>query len=835
VIARLLELRWPTFLVLALCAGLAVSNWLRPPTDVLAGVALCAGAAAVIAAEGYRRLAALAALLLVAGLWWGGVRLAELERSVLAGRVGDWADATVVVTGPARRTRYSVRLPAQARAFDGEPVRERVLLELPGERAPPQGAVLELRAQPVEPHGPETGFDERGWLRRSGVHVVLRGRQPRVVGRRGGIGGVADRLRVHVADTLALVGRGERRAVLAGILLGEDEGLDGDLRDDFRASGLYHLLAVSGQNVAFVALGTAGIVLVLGLGRLVGQVAAIGAVLAYALAVGWQPSVVRASVAGCLAAVACLASRPSDAWHFLALGALVLLAWTPASLHEPGFQLSFTAVAAILVVVPRLRRLHAGYPLPWGVVQVVGIAAACGAATAPVLLLQFGVVPVWTVPANALAEPAMPPLLGLGLLAAVVEPVSPSAAAALTWLAGWCAAWIAWCARQVASWPHAQTSSPLVVAAPLAVAAAAGGLSRLPSGRRRPALLCSLAFAAVLAGGWLATRSPPSWTPPSGLRVSFLDVGQGDAALLEVPQGSVLVDQGPPEARVGERLRRSGLGRLSALVLTHPQRDHIGGAPGVLDRLGVETVLHPGLAVKSADSRSALAAGREQGAAVVVARAGQVFRLGRLVLRVMWPDGPGLPSEDPNERAIVLLASYGATDVLLTADAETNVTGRLRLPPVEVLKVAHHGSEDEGLEEALTVLRPRIAVVSVGRGNDYGHPRPETVAALEAAPGLQVFRTDRDGTVVVESDGRTLTVRRSAGPRRRRPRAQPRRSRRVRLPHGRDGARARLPPDRKRPPEDRDRARPASAPFRARSGRVGRRAGDGRGRRRGAL
>jgi competence protein ComEC len=587
---------------------------------------------------------------------------------------------------------------------------------------------------------------------------------------------------------------------------------------------------VSGQNVAFVALGTAGMALLLGLGRLVGQLAAIGAVTAYALAVGWQPSVVRASVAGCLAAVACLASRPSDSWHLLALGALVLLAWTPASLHEPGFQLSFTAVAAILVVIPHLRRLHAGYPLPWGLVHVVGIAAACGAATAPVLLLQFGVVPVWTVPANALAEPAMPALLGLGLLAAIVEPFSPSAAAALAWLAGWCAAWIAWCARQVADWPHAQTTSLLVVAAPLVLAAAAVWLARLPRGRRRPAMLCSLALAGALAAGWWAVRPQPSWAPPSGLRVTFLDVGQGDAALVEVPQGAVLVDQGPPEAEVGARLRRSGLRHLSALVLTHPQRDHIGGAAAVLERLRVETVLHPGLAVESSDSRSALRAAREQGAAVVVARAGQAFRLGRLVLRVAWPDGAGLPSEDPNERAIVLLASYGATDVLLTADAETNVTRRLRLPPVEVLKVAHHGSEDEGLEDALAELRPRVAVVSVGRGNDYGHPRRETIATLEALPGLQLLRTDRDGTVVIESDGRTLTVRRSDGRRRRRAGSGPRPSRRVRLPHARRRARTRVSADRHRPAQDRDRACAAPPAFRARGRGAGRRARERRRR-----
>ena len=139
------------------------------------------------------------------------------------------------------------------------------------------------------------------------------------------------------------------------------------------------------------------------------------AILAYALAVGWQPSVVRAAVAGCLASLAWLLSRPSDRWHTMAMGAVVLLAWTPRSLLEPGFQLSFAAVGAIFLTMPRLRRLHEGYPVPAALVEVVGISAACGIVTAPILWLQFGTIPLWTVPANALAEPAMPILLGCGL------------------------------------------------------------------------------------------------------------------------------------------------------------------------------------------------------------------------------------------------------------------------------------------------------------------------------------------------------------------------------------------------------------------------------------
>ena len=148
-----------------------------------------------------------------------------------------------------------------------------------------------------------------------------------------------------------------------------------------------------------------------------------------------------------------------------------------------------------------------------------------------------------------------------------------------------------------------------------------------------------------------------------------------------------------------------------------------------------------------------------RGVRVSTARAGQVYRLGRLRLRVLWPDGPGSPGDDPNLRAIVLLVSYGETDVLLTADAESDVTLPLHPPPVEVLKVAHHGSADPNLPDLLALVRPRVAVISAGEGNDYGHPAPSTLGALEAAPHLQVYRTDRDGRVVVESDGKRVWVR----------------------------------------------------------------------------
>ena len=753
-----METGWPALLLCTACAGLTLSVWLRLPADVLLPAA-CAAATGALLGRDLRRLALAGLALAILGLWWGALRETALEQSVLASHLGERAAARVVVTGPARRTQFALRAPAQVVRFGDEELRERVLLELPPGRAPPQGAILELRARPVEPRGPETGFDERAWLARQGIHVVLRGENPRVVGRRGGIGGVADRLHAHVEQTLARATAGERRAVLTGIVLGEEGGIDTSLRDAFRASGLTHLLAVSGQNVAITAIGVVWVARLAGIGRIAGEGLAILVVLAYALAVGWQPSVVRAAVAGILASLGWITARPRDRWHAMAVGALVLLAWTPTAGLDPGFQLSFAAVAAIFLAVPRVAGVPDAYPVPRGVWDVLVVAVACGLVTAPIVWLHFGSVALWTVPANLAAEPAMPPLIALSLAAAAFEPVLPGVATSLAWLAGWCAAWIAFVARVVSGWPSAQIHSAVALTAVLALAAAPVGVRRLPRYRRRVAAVGLVSIALTLAAAACAFRPVPSWAPPQGLRVTFLDVGQGDSALVEAPGGAVLVDEGPPEADVAGQLRAMGVRALTAIVLTHPQRDHIGGAAAVLDGLRVGEVEDPGIEAPSADHDAAMAAARRRHVPVEIVHEGDAFRIGKLRLRILWPDEPGLPSEDPNQHAVVALASYGATDVLLTADAESDVTGRLRIPPVEVLKVAHHGSEDPGLPDLLRTLRPRLAVISVGKGNDYGHPRPETIAALRAEPGLETLRTDESGRIVVESDGRTLSVR----------------------------------------------------------------------------
>jgi competence protein ComEC len=407
--------------------------------------------------------------------------------------------------------------------------------------------------------------------------------------------------------------------------------------------------------------------------------------------------------------------------------------------------------------VPRMGRWLEGYPMPRWLREVLAVSAACGLATAPIVLFHFDAVPAYAVLSNAFAAPAVGPLLGLALVTSAVEPVSASAAATLAWVNGWLAAYVAACARVVAGLPYAElsTAAATLTLGVIVLLLLAAFRMRPPRGPRLAVLAALSALVLVGWRSWPDGHLPP---PPQGLRVTVLDVGQGDSIVLQVPEGAVVIDQGPPEANVARQLARIGVRRVAMLVLTHPQRDHVGGAEQVLETHPVDTVLDPALQVESAHQEDAIAEAREKGIGVTLARAGQSYRLGRLRLRVLWPEDGGAPGEDPNQNATVLLASYGEVDVLLPADSESGVTLPLRPPPVEVLKVAHHGSADDGLARLLGLVRPEIAVISCGANNDYGHPAPSTLATLEGAPNLDLYRTDEDGRITLETDGRAISL-----------------------------------------------------------------------------
>ena len=444
----------PAHVVAAVCcAGLAAADATRLHGLPAAATVACAvtSLAAAVAPARWRQVAVAAVIVGVGGWWWASVRLDSLDRTQLASRIGSAGRFVVVTTGEARRGRFDQRQPGRTQA-------ERVELELRPGRAPPQGARVSILAVVQAPRGPSRGFDERTWLRRQGIHVVLHVDEWHVVGWRGGIGGISDRLRRWLRHASGPHLRGERGAVVEGVLLGDDGGLSPELKLAFQRAGIYHLLAVSGENVVLLAGGVLGFALVLGVGRAWAHVGAIAAIVAYVLAVGPQPSVIRAAVAGLAVSVAWLAGRLRDAWHVLLLAACVLLTWNPYTLFDAGFQLSFGAVVAIFVLGRPLLRELEGYPLPARLRPVLAISTACALATAPLLWIQFGRVPLYGIAANALVEPVVPVLLGLAFGAAAVDPFAPSVAVAMAWANGWVAAYVAACARAVAALPGAQAS-----------------------------------------------------------------------------------------------------------------------------------------------------------------------------------------------------------------------------------------------------------------------------------------------------------------------------------------------------------------------------------------
>jgi competence protein ComEC len=474
----------PAHVVAASAAcGLAFSDVVR----VRAGLwPLAIAAALALLAPRSAGLVPLALVVALGGWWWASWRLGELDRSPLRAEVDRAGRALVVVTAQPRVGRFEQRVFARVRRFDGHAFDEPVQLELPLGRAPPQGARVSMLAVVRLPRGPSHGFDERTWLRRQGIHVVLRVDWWTMTGRRGGFGGAGDRLRAWLRRASAPGLAGERRALVEGVLLGDDTGLTPGLKNAFRRSGLYHLLAVSGQNVVLLAGGMFGLAWLLGIGRTWAHVAALAAIGGYVVAVGPQPSVIRAAVSGAAVSVAWLAARERDPWHVLLLAAVVLLGWNPYTLFDAGFQLSFAAVIAIFLAVGPLLRELEGYPVPSSLGAALAVSAACSVATTPILWLQFGAVPLLGIVANALVEPAVGPLLGLAFAAAAVDPVAPPLAAALAWLNGWVAAYIALCARAVAAMPVAQAhgrGAALAAAGSFVVAAYAWQRWRTTSNR----------------------------------------------------------------------------------------------------------------------------------------------------------------------------------------------------------------------------------------------------------------------------------------------------------------------------------------------------------------
>jgi competence protein ComEC len=505
---------------------------------------------------------------------------------------------------------------------------------------------------------------------------------------------------------------------------------------------------------------------------------------------GSAPSIQRAGVMGAAGLLATLTGRRTSRLYALGLALVVTLAINPSVASDVGWQLSFAAVLGILLLAAPIRnrliaRLGGGR---WRRALAEGIAVTVAAtlATAPLIAFVFEEISLTSLAANVLAMPAVAPAMWLGMVSAALAQIPGIPLAPLNGLDALLLAYIAqvaaWCGRP--DWAvlhvHIDLATMLATYAAMAAAIAVGArLSRarrladararsafvVGSGyepkrrthRRKIAVIGPAALLAVLAVLGIRVLLSGSHVagPSPGLRIEVLDVGQGDAILLQPRSGpAVLVDGGPPGDELVAKLHGEGVDWLGAAIVTHDQSDHAAGIAEALGRLPISRLVYGRL------DRRFLAAARADGAHPEQVAAGTTLRSGSLRLEVLWPPPTLLaedpPDTDPNVLALVIRARWHRFTMLLTADAEAESTP-LDPGSIDVLKVAHHGSDDVGLGPLLDRIRPRLAVISVGARNSYGHPTPGTLATL-AAHGVPTLRTDLDGTIEIDVGRRSFSV-----------------------------------------------------------------------------
>jgi competence protein ComEC len=563
-----------------------------------------------------------------------------------------------------------------------------------------------------------------------------------------------------LGEVRALFGAREA-GLLMGLALGDTSGLDPGDEEHFRATGLGHLLAVSGENVAMVLAPILGLALLLRLSAVGRFLLGGGAVLFFVVLTGDEPSVLRAGVMAGLALAGALLGRPRSTGSILAGAVLVLLVVDPFLVYSLGFQLSVAATAGIVALAGPLAARLRFLPRPLAIATATTLAAQ--AAVSPILLDQFHQVPWVTIAANVMAFPAVAPALLLGLAAAGVGLLFAPAGALLALLATVPIRYLEVLADQMASAPLPSVTSggglPVLLGGMAAVAALAWWLR---SGRRLPrSFLVAGIFVLPLFVWATALRAGP----PSGLVVHFFDVGQGDAALVRSPGGAtLLIDGGPDPELTATKLAALGIKRLDAVVATHPHLDHFVGLPAVLARYPVGVVLDSGCRVpetRSAPYREFLRAVEREGVPEKHPREGDTWTVGDLTLKFLSPDRcwHGTNS-DPNNDSLVILLTYREDSVLFAnepeADAQKAMLANDEPLTAQVMNVPHHGADTSWLP-FLQAVHEEVAVISVGQPNSYGHPTPHLLHELRTT-GPAILRTDRCGDVTVAFSPAGLAV-----------------------------------------------------------------------------
>jgi competence protein ComEC len=686
---------------------------------------------------------------------------------------------------------------------------------VPGDRVTMTGP---LRPPPLDdPYG--------AYMQRIGASATLRAASVELLPPSGDIGRRLEGLR-RTADGALRAALPEPEAGLAsGIIVGLRDRVDRDLTTAFTAVGATHVVAISGWNIAIVASTLAALA-----GRLARRrrmVLTAVAIVGYVVFVGPSPSVLRAAAMAGVVMAARELGRPSRAAAAIGWAVAGLLVLSPPMVEDPGFRLSALATIGLISwgtpLAERLGGPNPGRVRSW-LAESLGVSLAAQLATLPVVVLSFGRLSIVSPLVNLGVVPLVAPAMGAGAVALGGGLMSlaglPSIVAAILGLPAWVLfSAIVALVRAGASLPFAslQLEAPWdAVAAAVSgicIVATARWLGRLRArpgpaasrpaqapGPRDPSPRPVPAGASPGASNRNARRAKPWWRSRSGRglagglvlavaamaivvihrpdgvpRVTVLDVGQGDAILVEGDRGGrLLVDGGPDPGRLvialDEHLPPWDR-RVDLVILTHPHEDHAAGLAAVLDRYGVRRVVEPGM-IGPGPGYAALNAeliARDIGRGTLAT--GDRLAVDDIRFRVLWPDPGSVPERPPdggtgiNNVSIVLLGEVDGHRFLLAGDIEEQIDPVLLargLPAVDFLKVAHHGSRTASTAPFLATVRPKVAVVSAGRGNPYGHPAPATLERVRAT-GARVFRTDQDGSVTVDLGPGPIHARASGG------------------------------------------------------------------------
>jgi competence protein ComEC len=677
----------------------------------------------------------------------------------------------------------------------------KALLYVPRYPAYEYGDVLSVTGEPRTPPQLDD-FDYRGYLAHQGIYTTMLYPDIEVLDRGQGfplLAGIYS-LRSRLAESLAEILPEPQSSLAQGVILGIRGNIPQEISEDFSRSGTAHILAISGLHLSIMA----GVMLGIGLwlfGRRYYLYVwlALGAVWLYAVITGMHLPVVRGAIMASMFLLAELLGRQRSAIVALVFAAAVMVGIWPYILGDASFQLSFLAMAGLVFLFPLFRNLgrkltarvfgEEGALVAGANVFVDALSATLGAVIAvwPMVAYYFGIISLVGPLATLLALPALPAAIILGALGAVLGLFVLPVAQVVGWLAWLFLSYILLIAEGLAAlYVDVGSISPaflwgyyLVLAAALWVYSRRRRVrERLPEvvGRVRSGIRISFHLSRTMK--WILlllliiavlVTSAAFTMPDDKLRVTFLDVGEGDAILVEKGNQQVLIDGGPsPQAinlALGSRMPFWDR-TIEMVILTHPHHDHLAGLTEVLRHYHVERVLYPDSDYQSPLYDEWLALVEAEGVESLVGCAGQRIDIGDgVVLDVLGPPEPLFSgtASDVDNNGIVLKLSDGEMSFLLTADIMWEAERELIVSRADldctVLKVAHHGSDTSTSPEFLSVASPQLAVICTGADNKHGHPAEEVLIQLEQAVGADnIYRTDTHGTIEFISDGQRLWV-----------------------------------------------------------------------------